>query len=110
MLRELLGGFDEALARLAPGVASREDIIEVLAERLRGLPNPASLVPGASVLKRRKTALWQLSALRNAAAHAREDATTAETAEEVWSGVVADPEIGFYRWFPAAFLPPHTAR
>ena len=107
MLGELLGGFGSALSRMSEPEATPRDVFHVLADRLRGLPNPAVLQMDRALWKRRAAALEALNELRKRVAHPEPPGPPRpEEVDRAWHEVVEDAELAVYRYFPAAFLRP----
>jgi hypothetical protein len=70
---------------------------------LRIQPGAAGLAPDAALVGQRAKALWALNEARRMAAHMGAGSVSAEMVGGVWHDSVEDPDLAFFRWFPAAF-------
>ncbi len=100
MLDELLRGFSDGLAPLSvePGAAR-----DVVADVLPAPPNPVALAADEALRGRRSGALFALNKARTDVANARAQPPSADEVYEKWNSMVEDPDLAFFRWFPAAF-------
>jgi hypothetical protein len=88
--------------RVPLGSSLKDRVTALLAQA----PNLAALrLNDRRAVKRRQASLDQLVELRNAVTHATRDPTDDEF-PAIWQALVLDKEDAFFRYFPAAFMPP----
>jgi hypothetical protein len=103
MLGNLLRTLQDVLERMAEKAGEAGDVLDAVTGWLRIQPGAAGLAPDAALVGQRAKALWALNEARRMAAHMGAGSVSAEMVGGVWHDSVEDPDLAFFRWFPAAF-------